>query len=43
MAYVDDPADRAARVAATGAFVAGRSWEAESVGYVGLVERLARN
>ncbi len=41
-AWVDDPADRTARVAATGAFVAGRSWEAESAAYVGLVERLAR-
>ena len=40
---VDAPADRDAHVAATGAIVQGIAWERESVRYLGLVERLARD
>jgi len=43
LALVDDAADREARVAATGAVIRELSWERESVGYLALVERLARD
>ena len=40
---VDSRDDREARVAATGAIVRDIAWERESVRYLGLVERLARD
>jgi glycosyltransferase involved in cell wall biosynthesis len=43
LGLVDDEADRRARVAATGTVVHELSWERESVRYLALVERLARD
>ncbi len=43
VALADDPAGRAAAVAASLAIVGGRSWEHEAVGYVRLVEELLRS
>lgn len=40
---VDDPDDRDARVAATGAIVRGLAWEHESERYLDLIERLAHD
>ncbi|MDP2350284.1 MAG: glycosyltransferase [Chloroflexota bacterium] len=42
-ALVDDGADREARVAATSAIVREVAWERESIRYLDLVERLARD
>jgi glycosyltransferase involved in cell wall biosynthesis len=43
LSLVDDPAARDARVARTGDTVRERSWERESVRYLDLIERLARD
>jgi glycosyltransferase involved in cell wall biosynthesis len=43
LSIVDDPAARAVSVARTAAIVAKASWEAEAVGYLALVDRLARD
>ena len=43
LALVDDPADREARIEATGRIVAELAWEHESRRYLALVERLARD
>jgi glycosyltransferase involved in cell wall biosynthesis len=43
LGLVDDAAGREARVAATGRRVADLAWERVSRGYLGLVERLARD
>ncbi len=43
LALVDDPADREARVTATGRIVEELAWEHESQRYLALVERLARD
>lgn len=40
---VDDPVEREARIARTGDSVRELSWERESVRYLGLIERLARD
>jgi glycosyltransferase involved in cell wall biosynthesis len=43
LALVDDPADREARIEATGKIVEELAWEHESRRYLALVERLARD
>jgi hypothetical protein len=43
LAIVDDPLAREAAVERTAAIVAERSWNREAPGYVGLVDRLARD
>jgi glycosyltransferase involved in cell wall biosynthesis len=43
VAIVDDPAARAGAVARAAALVAEAAWEVEAVGYVALVDRLARD